>query len=167
MARPNQRTIGVAHDAGVRPSGFVVREAARQLRRSLRPVAWLVLEELMFDAVDVDDELVVATSARSIAAELGLDPGTVASALRVLRRRGLVELARPQGPCGRFGLSTYRLGAIPGLAALAPCADSPRTVEPAPVDAHIARTNVGATRARSRTPSRCEQTALDLGLGTR
>jgi hypothetical protein len=167
MARLNQRTIGVAHDEGVRPSGFVVREAARELRRSLRPVAWLVLEELMFDAVDVDGELVVATSARSIAAELRLDPGTVASALRVLRQRGLVELARPHGPCGRFGLSTYRLLAITGLAVLALCADSPREVKPTPLDAHVARRNVGVTRTRRRTRSRCEQTALDLGLGTK
>ena len=167
MARPNQRTIGGAHDEGVRTSGFVVREAAREPRRSLRPVAWLVLEELVFDAVDVDGETVVATSARSIAAELRLDPGTVASALRVLRRRGLVELARPHGPCGRFGLSTYRLRAITGLAVLAPCADSPRAVEPTPLDAHVARTNVGVTRPRRRTPPHWEQTALDLGLGTR
>ena len=98
MARPSQRTIGVAYDETARASGFVVHGAAKELRRSLRPVVWLVLEELLLDAVAIDGALVAPTSARSIAADLGLDPGTVASALRVLRQRGLAELARPQGP---------------------------------------------------------------------
>jgi hypothetical protein len=167
VARPSQRTIGVAYDETACASGFVVHGAAKELRRSLPPVVWLVLEELSLDAVDVDGELVVATSARSIAAELRLDPGTVASALRVLRQRGLVELARPHGPCGRFGLSPYRLRPMAGIEVVAPCGASPHAVEPDTVDAHAARATVGATRARRRTAPRTEQAALDLGLGTR
>ena len=164
MARPSQRTIGVAYDETARASGFVVHGAAKELRRSLRPVVWLVLEELLLDAVAIDGALVAPTSARSIAADLGLDPGTVASALRVLRQRGLAELARPQGPCGRFGLSSYRLRPMAGIEVVAPCGASPHAVEPDTVDAHAARATVGATRARRRTAPQTEQAALDLGL---
>jgi hypothetical protein len=126
-----------------------------------------VLEELMLDAVEVDGALVAPASARSIAADVGLDAGTVASALSVLRRRGLVELARTHGPCGRFGLSSYRLRPMAGIEVVVACGDSPRAVEPDTVDAHAARGTVGATRARRRTAPLTEQAALDLGLDLR
>jgi hypothetical protein len=67
-------------------SSVIVRSEARELRRSLRPVVWIVLEELALDAVALDGELVAPTSARSVAARLGLDPGTAASALRIRTR---------------------------------------------------------------------------------
>jgi hypothetical protein len=44
-----------------------------------------------------------------------VDPGTTASALRALRKRGLLVLEREKGPAGRFGLSVYVLRPVGGL----------------------------------------------------
>jgi hypothetical protein len=144
------------------------------LRRSLRPVAWVVLEDLALAAVEVDGVLVAAASARSVAARLGLDPATVAAALRRLRERGLVELTRASAPAGRFGLSVYYLGRIPGVEVLAPCGDrpplgAPCAVEPDAFDGDAASTATVTRRvSRSRMPSRrVEQGTLDLRLGSK
>jgi hypothetical protein len=151
--------------------GLVLRDAARDLRRSLRPVVWVVLEEIALDAVAVDGGLVARTSARLIAQHLGLDPGTAASALRTLRVRGLVELAREPGPSGRFGLSVYRLSPLPGVEELAPCMDSPCVESPPMAGADIVGPAVPARRlSRRRSPpatSSGAQGALDLGLEDR
>jgi hypothetical protein len=108
----------------------VIRDTAIDLRRSLRPVAWLVLEELALCAIEVEGGLVAAASARTIATRLGLDPATTAVALRTLRERGLVELTRALGPSGRFGLSVYRLVHLPGVEVRAPRGDTPHTTTP-------------------------------------
>ena len=104
---------------------LILRDGSRALRRSVRPVVWVVLEELALTAVTVDGIMMAATSVRAMAADLGLNPATTAAALRVLRDRGLVELTRETGAAGRFGLSVYRLGPIPGVDVLAPCQSSP------------------------------------------
>ena len=130
--------------------GLLVRDTSMDLRRSLRPVAWVVLEELALAAVDVDGVLVAAASARTVAARLGLDPGTVASALRTLRERGLVELTRAPGLSGRFGLSVYRLLRLPGVEVLAPRADAPYVATPRAKEPHAA---AGGSRRRRRTSS--------------
>ena len=72
---------------------LVVSALSRALRRQLRPLAWVTLEEVALDAVAEDGRLLARTSARQVAERLGVDPGTAASALRALRRRGLLALA--------------------------------------------------------------------------
>jgi hypothetical protein len=103
----------------------VVSAASRTLRRQLRPQVWVALEEVALDAVADGGRLVARTSARQVAEQLGLDAGTAAAALRVLRQRGLLVLEREKGLAGRFGLSVYVLGSVGGLTVL-----SPRTAEP-------------------------------------
>ncbi|MDE3207043.1 MAG: winged helix-turn-helix transcriptional regulator [Acidobacteriota bacterium] len=103
---------------------------SRPLRRVLRPLVWVTLEEVALDAVAEGGRLVARTSARQIADRLGLDPTTVAKALQVLRNRGLVALEREKGPAGRFGLSVYALGPVTGLTVVSPCAADPCAVSP-------------------------------------
>jgi DNA-binding transcriptional ArsR family regulator len=99
---------------------IVVSTASRCVRRKLRPLAWLVLEEVALTAVEDGGRLVAHTSARQVADQVGVDPGTAASALRVLRDRGLLRLEREKGRAGRFGLSVYVLGSIAGLTVVKP-----------------------------------------------
>jgi hypothetical protein len=107
--------------------GLVVWSRARSLLRVLRPVAWLVLLDVVLDAEWRDGSLVASTSVRLVADHLRLDPGTVASALRVLRTRGVVELLQASGSNGRFGLAAYILRLPDGVEVLSPCADAPHT----------------------------------------
>jgi hypothetical protein len=93
----------------------LVSTACRPLRRELRPVAWAVLEDVAMDAVVEDGRLIARTSARRLAQELGIDPGTAAGALRLLRQRQLLFLERGSGPAGRFGLSIYVLARVTGM----------------------------------------------------
>jgi hypothetical protein len=97
------------------PWGVVVGPESRDLRRRLRPVEWVVLEDVALDAVLDNGRAVAATSARRIADGLGIDPGIAASALRRLRSLGLVEHDRADGAASRFGLSVYVLVPTPGI----------------------------------------------------
>lgn len=82
----------------------------------LRALEWVVLEDVALDAVlDPAGRALAATSARRIAANLGVDPGTAARALTHLRADGLIGHSRSQGADGRFGLSAYLLAPIPGI----------------------------------------------------
>ena len=101
----------------------------RVLRRSLSPLAWTVLEEVVLDAVVEAGRIVAATSTRQVAARLGIDAGTAARALRVLRARDLLALERAAGPAGRFGLAHYVVEA-PGLSLLPPCGHQPHMEKP-------------------------------------
>ncbi|MDQ3461632.1 MAG: winged helix-turn-helix domain-containing protein, partial [Actinomycetota bacterium] len=131
----------------------VLRAASRELRRSLRPIEWVVLEDVALDARPDDDGVLVAsTSAREVAEHLGLTPGAVARALAHLRSAGLVTHARQIGPAGRFGLSAYVLGPVPGLEVfhaagappvLLPRAARPRIESPCAADRHMAGTEPG------------------------
>lgn len=109
---------------------IVISSASRTLRRQLRPLAWVTLEELALDAVVENGRLVARTSARQVAERLGINPGTANEALRVLGRHGLVSLEREKGPAGRFGLSVYHLGPVPGISAAQPCVAEPFVVRP-------------------------------------
>ena len=127
----------------------VLRAASRELRRSLRPIEWVVLEDVALDARRDDDGVLVAsTSAREVAEHLGLTPGATARALARLRSAGLVTHARQIGPAGRFGLSAYVLGPVPGMAVLdadeAPGVARPRAMP------HRVATCGGATRGERR-----------------
>lgn len=106
----------------------------RALRLRLRALEWVVLEDVVLDAVlDPAGRAVAATSARRIAANLALDPGTVAKALTHLRSLDLIEHSRSLGTEGRFGLSAYLLAPIPGIDLVdlgAPTTVRPRTEQP-------------------------------------
>lgn len=129
---------------------LVIGPASRELRRSLRPIEWVVLEDVALDARRHDDGVLVAsTSAREVAEHLGLTPGAAARALASLRGAGLVTLDRQAGPAGRFGLSAYVLGPVPGLAVVnadeapgvvRPRAARPRIELPCVADRHMAHT---------------------------
>ncbi len=118
---PMPAPVPGAHDG----PAVVVSTASRTLRRQLRPLVWVALEEVALAAVAEGGRLVARTSARQVGDQLGLDPGTAAGALRILRQRGLLVLEREKGPAGRFGLSVYVLGSVAGLTVL-----SPSTAEP-------------------------------------
>jgi hypothetical protein len=95
---------------------IVLGPASRELRRVMRPMEWVVLEDLALDARrDAAGALMAPTSARRVAEHLGLTPGAVARALARLRSAALVIHTRQVGPAGRFGPSVYLLGPIPGL----------------------------------------------------
>ena len=132
--------------------------ATRPLRRILRPIEWVVLEDVALDARrDAAGALVASTSARRVAEHLGLTPGAVARALARLRTEGLVTHVRQPGDAGRFGLSAYVLAPVPGLdvvdasrapdapgpGAVAPRAVPPRVERPGVADAHVAGAGVG------------------------
>jgi DNA-binding transcriptional ArsR family regulator len=154
---------------GSADGGVVVHVTARVTLRSLRPVVRVVLEDVALGAAWQDGRLVSATSARLVAEHIGLDPGTVASALRVLRERGLVELEQPTRAGGRFGLAAYTVHLPTGIEVIrSPRASRPRTVPPHTVNPYAATTSAGSRRVRRATQSgRGEQGALDLGSGTR
>jgi hypothetical protein len=142
----------------------------RPLRRSLRPLVWVILEEVALDAVVEDGRLVARTSARQVAEHLGINPSTAAEALRVLGRRGLVSLEREKGPAGRFGLSVYQLRPVAGLCVLQPCTAEPFMVSPSmmPPDAAGAGAvlpcavapHVESSRLEVRTPGRGDHPAV-------
>ncbi len=140
---------------------IVLGPAARELRRALRPIEWVVLEDVALDARrDEAGALVAPTSARRVAEHLALTPGAVARALARLRAAGLLTHTRQAGPAGRFGLSAYVLGAVPGLDVVPaapdaegpcpapPCPASPYVDRPGAVDAHM----VGARVAGGEAP---------------
>ena len=165
---------------------MLVSRASRRLRRELRPLVWMVLEEIALDAVVADGRLIARTSARRLAEELGIDPGTAAGALRCLREKGVLALERESGVSGRFGLAVYVLQRLDGLAVLTPrdgmpgvevpqvdrppMATSDRITAVAPaVEATYAAgagaTSVGQGKARGVRRESVGQGALDLGLG--
>jgi hypothetical protein len=129
--------------------GVLISLRCRALRRQLRPLAWMVLEDVALDAVVEDGRLVARTSARRLAEQLGIDPGTAANALGQLRRRGLLALEREPGRAGRFGLAVYVLGDVEGLVVVARCGAGPQMagpdmVRPCAVDADMASTATAA-----------------------
>jgi hypothetical protein len=126
-------------------SGLVVLSGeCRLLRRALRPLVWVILEEVALDA-DVDDgRLVARISARQVAQQLGLNPSTAAEALRVLGRRGLVSMERETGLAGRFGLSAYQLRPPAGLTVIQPCTAEPFMVSPALVQPPVEEPTVAS-----------------------
>ncbi len=80
MRLPGSRTTAVPGSHAV-----LLSAESRPLRRALRPLAWMILEEVALDALFEDDRLVARTSARQIADRLGVDPTTAVA--KALRRR--------------------------------------------------------------------------------
>lgn len=99
------------------------------LRRSLGPTAWAVLADLRLDAMPGDADIqVVPTSARRVAAHLGIGKDTAARALARLSTVGLLH-RRPQGAdhAGRFTCGVYELRLAPTMENT-PCPPSVDTV---------------------------------------
>ena len=121
---------GAVTRAGQRSGAYADgEEAERVLRRTLGPTAWAVLADLCMDA-EVDDggATVVATSARRVAAHLGIGKDTAARALGKLSAAGLLR-RRPQGAnaAGRFTCGAYELRPASSLA-MTPCRSGADTV---------------------------------------
>jgi hypothetical protein len=110
--------------------GVVVWERARDLLSTFRPLMWVVLEDLAFDAEWDDSRLVAASSARRVAEHLHIDPSTAVTAIRSLRALGIVELCQTSGVAGRFGLAAYTLHLPPGVEVLPPRTGTPRAETP-------------------------------------
>ena len=145
---------------------IVVGPASAELRRALRPIEWVVLEDVALDArPDGQGALVAATSARRVAERLGLTPGAAAAALARLRSAGLVTHARQAGRAGRFGLSAYVLGPVPGVEVLGaddrtPPAAAPPDVAPPPTAApHVVEPHMVAAGGAEPTASSGTRTA--------
>jgi hypothetical protein len=180
--------FGLVDSSGA--GAILVSRASRRLRRELRPLVWMVLEEVALDAECENGRLIARTSARQVAEGLGIDPGTAAGALRALCQKGVLALERESGVAGRFGLAVYVVAAVDGLIVARPCARIPGVVEPHmgqplvaapdavdPVAEHpTVATVVSNNRAVSAAPNGDAKTrevrresvgqgALDLGLG--
>ena len=121
----------------------------RPLRRRLRPLAWLALEEVALDALAQDGRLVARTSARRVAELLRVDPGTAAAALRALRQEGLLALEREKGTAGRFGLSVYVLRPIAGFHVLARGRAGPAMAPPSPAAADLGTPGLAPPRGEA------------------
>lgn len=97
---------------------LVITSDAAQLRRTLGPTAWGVLEELALTGEPdaAARQLVAVTSARRLAAWLGLSKDTVAAALRRLSIERLVTRCDHRDDMtGTFARSTYEVTLPPGL----------------------------------------------------
>jgi hypothetical protein len=134
-------------------------EEERALRRSLGPTAWAVLADLRLDATADDaGTQVVRTSARRVAAHLGIGKDTAARALVRLSALGLLH-RRPQGAdhAGRFTRGIYELRLAPTIATT-PCLPGEDTVhgacpEPAGKEIETVRVSATAATVAARAPS--------------
>lgn len=148
-----------------RPGGVLITPECCALRRELRPLAWMVLEQVALDAVVEGGRLVAHTSARRLAEQLDVDAGTAARALRVLRDCDLLILERESGPTGRFGLAVYVLQRVDGLTVMmTPRGRSPHVVEPRMAGPHMvkpdmAKPDMAKPDMVSRQTSRSPQTS--------
>jgi hypothetical protein len=134
-------------------TALLLSGGCRELRRRLPPLPWMVLEEVALDAVDDDGRIVAATSARRIADQLGIDPGTAARALRVLRDAGVLTFDQPTATAGRFGLSSYALADVPGFRLVEASVDQPRTAKPHTVEPHAVMAGAVSPSAEPAAPS--------------
>jgi hypothetical protein len=85
---------------------LIVSEAGRAVRRLVSPWAWVVLEEVA--SGPTDDDGVVATNVRQLAADTGFNKDTIARALRELTESGLVvRVERDPSNTGCFCRTGY------------------------------------------------------------
>jgi hypothetical protein len=116
-------------------------ERAVEVRRSLEPMTWMVLEEL---GLAVPGSLERPVGVRSIAATLGRSPDAVARALRLLIETGLVTRTTERDEwSGRFGASTYTVDLSGAGLQLPPSNPSVETASPPPaqVQQHALRSS--------------------------
>ncbi len=92
------------------PRDLLLTPACREVRASVGPVAWVVLEELVMSAEDGPRAIEVATTVRDLAVVIGLSKDTIASGLRRLAHHGLVTREDQRDRrSGCFGNSVYRV----------------------------------------------------------
>ena len=97
--------------AEARTRSVVVGAAASELRRTLGPTSWMVLEELI-RSTGPADSCVACVSVRALAGSLGLAKDTAGRAIRRLRNAGLVTVAQQRTDGGVFDIGTYLI-AVP------------------------------------------------------
>lgn len=126
-------------------------EEERALRHSVGPTAWAVLADLCLDArPDDGGVLVVAASARRVAADIGVGKDTAARALRRLMVAGVLSRrAQPTDEAGRFGRCLYELHFDPRPLPL-----------PRPRKADTVAPRVRKARTRGATPGQGDQLSL-------
>lgn len=101
MTAPSTRDDGLV---------LAVLAPASEMRATVEPLAWVVLEELATRSVVIAGEVLAAESARSLAAALGRSKDAVARALRQLATAGLIERVEARhGESGQFAGGHYRL----------------------------------------------------------
>jgi hypothetical protein len=89
---------------------LVVERDSERLRRELGLTAWLALQSLVLDATLVDEQLVVATSARHLGRLLEIGKDRAAAALTALRDAGLLtRVATREGTTARFVAARYTI----------------------------------------------------------
>ena len=139
-------------------------ELERALRRSLGSTAWAVMADLYLDAApNGAGPPVVATSARRVAAHLGIAKDTAARALRRLSAAGIVRRC-PQGTSvtGHFTRGSYELLLVRGTGT--PCRPDEDTVPVARLNAadtdHAAAPGPARRRKRRSVGSQPGQLSL-------
>ena len=105
-------TVSAACAVAIGPGGGA-------LRRQLGPTAWVVLETTVARAHRRDSVLVADTSARSLAAELGLAKNTVARALLVSREAGVLMFTQTRASDGSFAAGRYLVELSPNVLTVA------------------------------------------------
>ena len=89
------------------PRAIVVGPDAAALRRALGPTAWTVLEATLAVADGSDGALLADVSVRQLASVLGLAHGTIARALLVLRRDGILTPTQARAVNGAVARGRY------------------------------------------------------------
>ena len=89
------------------PQAIVVGPDAAALRCALGPTAWTVLETTLAVADGSDGALLADVSVRQLASVLGLAKGTIARALLVLRRAGILTPTQAGAVNGAFARGRY------------------------------------------------------------
>ena len=106
----------------------VMSAASRSLRRALRPLAWVILEDVALDAVPRTAGWWPAPRPARSPSDSESTRGPLPEHCASCVSAGFLVLEREKGPAGRFGLSVYVIGTIPGLTVISPSADRPCTV---------------------------------------
>jgi hypothetical protein len=123
----------------VTPRAITVLSSSRALRRSVGPLAWVLLEELALGAENRPDGFTVETNVRDLGATLNVGKDTVAKALGRLADLGLLH-PQTRRVAGRYAGCAYvvdieachRAGIVISQAAVvsSPCPVAPCPVQP-------------------------------------
>lgn len=96
---------------------LVITAGAGELKRTVGPGAWVVLEELVLLSDCETGQRVAPASTRALAHSLGLDKDTVGRALHRLTQHHLIEAMQSRDAAGHFGRATYRIFVSPDVLA--------------------------------------------------
>ena len=125
----------------------MVSTASRSLRRKLRPLPWLVLEEVALTAVEDGGRWVAHTSARQVADQVGVDPGTAAGALRSCGIVAYSGWSARRAELAASGSRSTCLGSIAGLTLVKPSEAERHLALPSLDETDIAKPHAAAARA--------------------